>query len=106
MYIVDPYTIVYVSSKYALFWSIINMYSDCSLSVNSLQIFLIIIMAFSGGVSSRSRDFVKSESKEHLIKCIKQLVIHTMPYLREAGSYEAAEESLIHMEENDEHFHR
>ncbi|ELT95085.1 hypothetical protein CAPTEDRAFT_176131 [Capitella teleta] len=29
-----------------------------------------------------------------------------MPYLRESGSYEAAEESLVHMEENNEHFHQ
>ena len=51
-------------------------------------------------------DDSRTEGEEQLIKGLKQLVIHCMPLLREAGNAEGAEEALIHMEENDENFHR
>ena len=44
--------------------------------------------------------------KERLDKSLKQLIVAFEPYIRDAGSVERAEEALLHLEENDENFHR
>ena len=43
---------------------------------------------------------------EELVTSLKQLIISFSPYLKEAGTVEQAEETLLHLEENDENFHR
>lgn len=43
---------------------------------------------------------------EELIQNLKQLVISFDPHIKESGSVEQAEETLLHLEENDENFHR
>ncbi|XP_078335507.1 protein broad-minded-like isoform X8 [Crassostrea virginica] len=43
---------------------------------------------------------------EDLKNNIRQLIIDFEPHIREAGNFEIAEETLIHLEENEQHFHR
>ena len=43
---------------------------------------------------------------EELVASLKQLVISFCPYIKESGSVEQAEDSIVHMEENNENFHR
>ena len=43
---------------------------------------------------------------EELVASLKQLVISFCPYIKEAGSVEQAEDSIVRMEENNENFHR
>ncbi|XP_061197318.1 protein broad-minded-like [Saccostrea echinata] len=43
---------------------------------------------------------------EDLKNNIRQLVIDFEPHIREAGNFEIAEETLLHLEENEQHFHR
>ena len=43
---------------------------------------------------------------EDLLKNIRQLVFSFDPHIREAGSMEQVEEALLHMEENDQNFHK
>ena len=63
-------------------------------------------MALSRATGGRSSQGLGGDYEEQLVKCVKQLVIHCMPYLRDAGSAEGAEDAILHMEENDENFHR
>ena len=48
----------------------------------------------------------KGLESEELVQNLRQLVISFEPHIREAGSAEQAEDSLLHLEENDENFHR
>ncbi|CAL1530647.1 unnamed protein product [Lymnaea stagnalis] len=43
---------------------------------------------------------------EDLKHALKELITSWNPIIKEAGSYEAAEDNLLHLEENDENFHR
>lgn len=43
---------------------------------------------------------------EDLKNNIRQLIIDFEPHIRESGNFEIAEETLIHLEESDQHFHR
>lgn len=43
---------------------------------------------------------------EDLKNNIRQLIIDFEPHIREAGNFELAEETLIHLEESEQHFHR
>ncbi|XP_076469965.1 protein broad-minded-like isoform X2 [Babylonia areolata] len=43
---------------------------------------------------------------EELLNNLRQLIYSFEPYIREAGSAEQAEETLLHLEENDENFHK
>ncbi|KAL4234490.1 hypothetical protein ACF0H5_006135 [Mactra antiquata] len=49
---------------------------------------------------------LKGLESEELVQNLRHLVISFEPHIREAGSVENAEETLHHLEENDEHFHR
>ena len=48
----------------------------------------------------------KGLESEELVQNLRQLLISFEPQLREAGSAEQAEDCLLHLEENDENFHR
>ena len=43
---------------------------------------------------------------EVLLNSLRHLIFSFEPYIREAGSPEQAEETLLHLEENDENFHK
>ncbi|KAL8584561.1 hypothetical protein ACOMHN_016880 [Nucella lapillus] len=43
---------------------------------------------------------------EDLMNSLRHLIYSFEPYIREAGSAEQAEETLLHLEENDENFHK
>jgi hypothetical protein len=43
---------------------------------------------------------------EVLLNSLRQLIFSFEPYIREAGSADQAEETLLHLEENDENFHK
>ena len=43
---------------------------------------------------------------EVLLNSLRHLIFSFEPYIREAGSPEQAEEMLLHLEENDENFHK
>ncbi|KAK7505391.1 hypothetical protein BaRGS_00003553 [Batillaria attramentaria] len=43
---------------------------------------------------------------EDLLQNLRQLVLSFEPYIREAGGADQAEEILLHLEENDENFHK
>lgn len=43
---------------------------------------------------------------EELLVNLRQLISSFEPYIREAGSSEQAEETLLHLEESDENFHK
>lgn len=43
---------------------------------------------------------------EGLVSCLRQLIVNCEPFLREAGSLDQAEDALLHLEENDENFHK
>lgn len=49
---------------------------------------------------------MKGLESEDLVQNLRQLVISFEPHIREAGSVEHVEETLHHLEENDENFHR
>jgi hypothetical protein len=49
---------------------------------------------------------LKGLESEELVQNLRQLVISFEPHIREAGSTEHVEETLHHLEENDENFHR
>lgn len=49
---------------------------------------------------------LKGLEHEDLVQSLKQLVISFEPHIREAGSADNVEETLRHLEENDENFHR
>ena len=43
---------------------------------------------------------------EELKENLRQLIIRFDPHIKEAGSSDQVEEAILHMEENDENFHR
>ncbi|WAR13306.1 BROMI-like protein [Mya arenaria] len=49
---------------------------------------------------------MKNLEGEELVQNLRQLVISCEPHIREAGSIENVEETLHHLEENDDKFHR
>ena len=55
---------------------------------------------------SRCANMAEATDSQELVPSLKQLIIGFGPYLRQSGSVEQAEDSILHMEENDENFHR
>jgi len=43
---------------------------------------------------------------DELVASLKQLLPSFAPHIKDAGSVEQAEPALVHMEENDENFHK
>lgn len=43
---------------------------------------------------------------EELLVSLRQLIQSFEPHIREAGSADQAEDTLLHLEENDENFHK
>ena len=49
---------------------------------------------------------MRSLEGDDLVQNLRQLVINCDSHIREAGSIENVEETLLHLEENDDKFHR
>lgn len=43
---------------------------------------------------------------EYITNSIKQLVIGSGKFMQEANTFEQAEERIVHLEENDDQFHK